>query len=292
MISLKHNSLYQLRIDKVFEFILSILAIVSAAILVVVFCFLVQESIPAISDAGLFRFAFDETWHPGEGKYGMLPMLVASVLSMGGAIFLALPIGLACGIFEVFYASRVAALVFRLAMALLAGIPSVVYGLWGLTVLVPIISLYQPPGASLLAAILILFLMILPTVAISVSASLRSVNPAYALNATALGLTKSSTIYKVVVPSIKRGIVGGCLLAIARALGETMAVLMVAGNVSMFPQSIFDPVRVLTANIALEMAYATDIHRAGLFVSGLVLTALILFIAWISSRILLPEGRQ
>jgi len=167
---------------------------------------------------------------------------------------------------------------------LLAGIPSVVYGLWGLTELVPLIGRWQPPGASLLAAILVLTLMILPTVALTSFSALAAVPGDILAGAAALGITRKGQIISVALPAARNGISGGVLLAMARALGETMAVLMVAGNVVQNPTGLFEPVRSLTANIALEMAYATDHHRAGLFASGLFLTLLVLALAWLAGQ--------
>jgi phosphate transport system permease protein len=154
-----------------------------------------------------------------------------------------------------------------------------------LTVLVPLIARWHPPGASLFTAILILALMILPTVALTSAAALTAVPKSWLQGAAALGLTRKGVIVGVAVPAARGGILGGILLAAARALGETMAVLMVAGNVVQNPTGLFEPVRVLTANIALEIAYATGTHRAGLFASGLLLTTLVLALAWLAARI-------
>jgi len=169
---------------------------------------------------------------------------------------------------------------------LLAGIPSVVYGFWGLIVLAPLIGRWQPPGQSLLAGILILTIMILPTVALLSESSLRRAPRAYLTGAAALGLSRWATIRGVALPAAKSGIFTAVLLATGRAIGETMAVLMVAGNVVRIPGSVFDPVRTLTANIALELGYALDHHRAALFVSGLVLLSMIVILVaiaeWIS----------
>jgi phosphate transport system permease protein len=158
---------------------------------------------------------------------------------------------------------------------LLAGIPSVVYGFWGLVVLVPLIGRIQPPGTSLLAGIAILTIMILPTIALMADASLAKVPPEYLRGAAALGLSRWGMIRGVVFPAAKSGLFTGVILETGRAIGETMAMLMVCGNVVQTPKSLFDPMRTLTANIALEMAYATGDHRSALFVSGLVLMALI-----------------
>lgn len=264
---------------------LGLLAAGAALILLLVLTFLVREAWPVLSGGGWLRFFNDGSWYPLEGLFGLAPMLWATLAAALGAILLAAPIGLAGAIFTQFFAPPQVAKLYRIMLALLAGIPSVVYGLWGLTVLVPLIARWQPPGASLLAAILILALMIVPTVALTSLAALKAVPRSLLHGAAALGLTRKGTVLGVAVPAARIGILSGILLAIARALGETMAVLMVAGNVVQNPTGLFEPVRVLTANIALEMAYATDDHRAGLFASGLLLTLLVLVLAGFAARI-------
>jgi len=260
------------------------LAATSAALLALVVLFLARESWPALAEGGWRRFFASDGWYPASGDFDLWPMAWATLAASSGALALALPLGVAGAIFARFYApARVGAL-FRRMVALLAGIPSVVFGLWGLTVLVPLITRWQPPGTSLLAAVLILALMVLPTVALTAEAALAAVPPAWLAGAQALGLTRSATVLRVALPAARAGIAGGALLAAARALGETMAVLMVAGNVVQPPTGLFEPVRVLTANIALEMAYATGPHRAALFVSGLLLTALVALLAWTAAR--------
>ena len=158
---------------------------------------------------------------------------------------------------------------------LLAGIPSVVFGLWGLVVLVPLIGRWHPPGPSLLAGILILAVMILPTIMLVAQASMAQVPSSYLHTATALGLSRWTMIRYIILPTARSGIVTGVLLGVARALGETMAMLMVCGNVVQIPSHLFDPIRTLTANMALEMGYALGQHRSALFVSGLMLMGLV-----------------
>jgi phosphate transport system permease protein len=165
---------------------------------------------------------------------------------------------------------------------LLAGVPSVVFGFWGLVVLIPIIGRWHPPGPSLLAGILILTLMILPTIMLVAHASIALVPVAYIQNATALGFRRWSLIRYVILPTTKFGLLTGILLGTARALGETMAVLMVCGNVVQLPSHLFDPIRTLTANIALEMAYALGNHRSALFVSGVLLMGLVVLLVCIA----------
>lgn len=265
--------------------ILMLAAGLAAGILLLIFFFLAHAAWPAIAQIGLLRFFTDAGWHPLEGAFNLAPMLVATVLASAGALLLAGPLGIASAIFGRFYAPRSLAHLFDRMVALLAGIPSVVFGLWGLTVLVPLIARYEPPGASLLAAMLILALMVLPTVVLTAGAVLKTIPASHLQGAATLGLSKTGTILHVALPAARAGIIGGLLLATARALGETMAVLMVAGNVVQLPASLFDPVRVLTANIALEMAYASSGHRAVLFVSGLVLMLLVVFLAALAGKL-------
>ncbi len=285
MILSKRNFLFHWPIDRSLAVGFGLLAFASALILLLILGFLWREASPVLNDGGWRGFLFDEGWYPLEQQFGILPMVWASLAATVGAIVIAAPLGIACAIFERFFAPPKMASAFRALLALLAGIPSVVYGLWGLTVLVPLIAMWQAPGASLLAAILILAIMILPTVAITCSSALAAVPQNLLHGAAALGLSDRGKILNVAIPAAKGGIASGILLALARALGETMAVLMVAGNVVQTPHSIFDSVRVLTANIALEMAYAVDHHRAGLFASGLLLTFAVLVLAWFANRI-------
>lgn len=256
----------------------------SGLILLLVLAFLLRETAPLLGSHAVFGFFLDASWYPLEGQFGMLPMVAASLAAALGALLLAVPLGIISAIFLNFLAPPALAHVYRMVVALLAGIPSVVFGLWGLTVLVPLIARWQPPGASLLAALLILALMILPTVALTSASALAALPKSLLQGAAALGLTRQGTILRVMLPAARGGIINGALLAAVRALGETMAVLMVAGNVVQFPAGLFDPVRVLTANIALEMAYATGAHRAGLFGSGLLLTLVVLLLAWLAAR--------
>jgi len=278
--------------DRLLAPLLRLSAAVGALLLLLVVGFLLYEAWPVLRGGGWQAFWRDEGWYPLEGLFGLMPMLWASLAAALGAVLLATPLGLASAIFLQFYAPPLPAKLFRLVLSLLAGIPSVIYGLWGLTVLVPLIGRLQPPGASLLAAVLVLTLMILPTVALTGAAALGAVPRAWLTGAEALGMSRKGLILGVALPAARSGIAGGVLLSIARALGETMAVLMVAGNVVQLPTGLFEPVRVLTANIALEMAYATDGHRAALFASGLLLTLLVLVLAIAAARVSRGEPRH
>lgn len=257
----------------------------AVALLALIFVFLLSESHLALVDGHWLRFLNSPGWFPSAGQFNLWPMLIATVLATVGALVLAVPLGLASALFICFFAPPSLSVLFRRLIMLLAGIPSVVYGLWGLTVLVPLIASIAPPGASLLAAILILAMMILPTVALTSEAALRVVPISYWQGGQALGLSAQAILLKIAIPAASRGIVAGVLLATTRALGETMAVLMVAGNVVQIPGSIFDSVRVLTANIALEMAYATGEHRASLYVTSLLLTLVVVVIAAVGRRV-------
>jgi phosphate transport system permease protein len=233
------------------------LAVITGIIVILITTFLLLEALPILREAEWWRFVSDRSWHPVQGLYNLLPMLWGSLLVTFGSVLFAAP--------------PVVGGLYRQLVNLLAGIPSVVYGFWGLVVLVPLIGKLQPPGTSLLAGIAILTLMILPTIALTAEASFSEVPTEYLQGAAALGISRWATIRSVVLPAAKSGLFTGLILGTGRAIGETMAVLMVCGNVVQTPTSIFDPIRTLTANIALEMAYATGNHRAALFVSGLLL---------------------
>ncbi|SFO35146.1 phosphate ABC transporter membrane protein 1, PhoT family [Nitrosospira briensis] len=248
---------------------------IAASVVLLILLFLAVESWPALRQISAERFLADPSWNPGEGMYNLAPMLSGTLFAAGGALLLATPLGIASALFIAYYASPHGASIYQHLVELLAGIPSVVYGFWGLTTLVPLINQLHPPGASLLAGILVLTLMILPTVALTAHAALLAVPADYLRGAAALGMSRWGMIQGIVLPSAKMGIIAGIILAAGRAIGETMAVLMVTGNVVQHAASLFNPIRTLAANIALEMPYAMGDHRAALFVSGL---ALMLFV--------------
>jgi phosphate transport system permease protein len=260
----------------------------AALVVVLIAIFLVRESTPAIEHIGIARIVGDASWHPNAdaaaGRYNMLPMVLGTLLATAGALLLAAPLGLASALFCRYYAPPMMGRGYRRLVELIAGIPSVAYGFWGLVVLAPLVRAWHPPGQSLLAAVLILAIMILPTIALFADAALAAVPATYLHGAAALGLPRWATIKGIALPAARSGLVTAILLATGRALGETMAVLMVAGNVVQVPVSVFDPVRTLTANIALELGYAAGDHRAALFVSGFILLALTTLL------VLLAEG--
>jgi len=256
-----------------------------ANILVVcILLFLIIESLPALQHVGISAFLTDASWHPAEGTYNLLPMFTGTIFATIGAVILATPLGICSALFCEYYAPHAMSLGYRTFIELLAGIPSVVYGLWGLVVLVPLIASFQPPGPSLLAGILILTMMIFPTATLVSLSALRQVPNEYIQGATALGCTRWSMIRQIILPNAWPGIHTGIVLQTGRAIGETMAILLVCGNVVQYPSSVFDPIRTLTSNIALEMSYATDIHRASLFLTGLFLLAMVIVLIMSTQR--------
>ena len=256
----------------------------AAALLLFVFFFLFNEAAPALSELGAPRFFSDESWNPLEKQFYVLPMLMGTLASTALALFIALPMGIAFALFVEFLCPKRGAYLLLRVLELLAGIPSVVFGFWGLVSVVPLIAAWRAPGTSLLCAGLILALMILPTVALGTHAAVSSVDKSVLRAAESLSLSLNGTLFRLVLPMARSGIQTAIVLALARALGETMAVLMVAGNVARVPQSLLDPVRTLTANIALEMAYAMGLHRSSLFVSGLFVMFLVVVLL-ISNRL-------
>jgi phosphate transport system permease protein len=276
--------------DRWLLWLLRLSAVAAAGIVVLIAVFLLQESVPALQRIGIGRFFSDESWHPtavaSKGQFNLVPMLAGTLLATGGAVLIAAPLGIGSALFCHFYAPPLIARAYRRLIELLAGIPSVVYGFWGLVVLVPLIARWNPPGPSLLAGVAILAIMVLPTMALVADSAFASVPREYLHGAAALGLSRFRTIRGVVLPAARDGLLTGAILQTGRAIGETMAILMACGNVVRIPGSVFDPIRTLTANIALEMAYATGDHRAALFVSGLVLMLMIVVLVaaaeWIS----------
>lgn len=272
--------------DRLLVFALRASAALAGVITILIVVFLALESLPALRRLGPARFFTDPAWHPTEAQYNLVPMLLGTLLAASGAVLVATPLGALSAVFCRFYAPARVSRAYRRLIELMAGIPSVVYGFWGLVVLVPLIRRMAPPGPSLLAGIGILAVMILPTVALMADASLAAVPAHYLRAAAALGLSRWSTVRRVVFPAAKSGLFTGVILESGRAIGETMAVLMVCGNVVQMPRSVFDPIRTLTSNIALEMAYALGDHRSALFVSGLVLLAVVIALVvvaeWIS----------
>lgn len=238
-------------------------------------------------------FITGSDWYPSVDLFGIAPMIVSSIGITLGAVVIGVPVGILAAVFISEIAPQKLSKVISTAVELLAGIPSVLYGLFGLAIIVPGIKIIfnQPKGQSLLAAILVLAVMMLPTiVSVSVTA-LKAVPDAYKEGSLALGASKTETIFKVVIPAAKSGILTGVILGIGRALGETMAVIMVVGNSAIMPDSIFSSVRPLTTNIALEMGYASGVHQEMLFATGVVLFSFILILNLVISKIANKAGK-
>lgn len=271
--------------DRALFALLALAAALAGGITLLIVVHLLIESLPALRAVGALRFVTDAAWSPLRGLYDLVPMLVGTSALTVGAVVLATPLGIASAVFGRFYVGGLVARIHRRSIETLAGIPSVVYGLWGLMVLVPRIAEIGPPGQSLLAGILVVALMILPTIALVTDASLAAVSAEHLHAAAAAGLSRWAIVRSIALPTARAGIATGVLLATGRALGETMAVVMVTGNVAQIPNGLLDPVRALTANIALEMAYAADLHRSALFVSGLLLAILMIVLVVAVDRI-------
>lgn len=253
------------------------LSIVAVALICV---FLFANGIPAMAQIGLPDFLFGTTWKPGSGLYGIFPMIVGSIYVTAGAMVVGVPAGVLTAIFLSRFAHRKVAAALKPGIELLAGIPSVVYGFFGLMVVVPFVRAIGPGnGLSLLSASLLLGAMILPTVITVSKNALDAVPKSYYEGALALGATHERSVFRIVVPAAFSGIMASIVLGIGRAIGETMAVVMVAGNQAVIPGSIFDGVRTMTANIVLEMGYAADLHRGALIATGVVLFVFVMLIS-------------
>jgi len=256
-----------------------ILALSSISALALITVFIIVKGVPIIAEVGVRDFIFGMSWAPSRGEYGIFPMIIGSVTVTLGAAILGVPIGVCCSIFLTEFAPATMSKLFRPAIQLLAGIPSVVYGFWGLLFIVPLIrNALGGPGLSILAGSIILAIMILPTVISISEVSILALPRQYKEGALALGLTHWQTIRSVLLPSAKSGIVAAIILGIGRAVGETMAVIMVLGNAVAIPQSILDPVRTLTTNIGIEMGYASGTHQQALFATGIVLFIIIMIL--------------
>lgn len=269
--------------DFVLVFLLRALAILASGIVILIFAFVLMEALPVFSEIGIARFFNDPSWHPVEHLYNLLPMFWGTIIVMSSAILIAAPLGILSGIYCSFYGSTNCVWFYRRIIELLAGLPSVVYGFWGLMVLVPFIVKINPPGTSLLAGIIILVIMILPTMALSADVAFSNISSSYLQGAGALGYSKLGTVLWIAIPAARSTLITGFMMQIGRAIGETMALLMVCGNVVQIPKSVFDPIRTLAVNIALEMAYATGNHRSSLFVSGVILIILVTALVGIAS---------
>lgn len=254
-------------------------ASVSIAAVVLICIFLFANGIPAISKIGVFRFLFGTKWKPANRLFGIWPMIVGSLYVTAGALLIGVPVGILTAVYMAGFCPKQFYKIMKAAVNLMAGIPSVVYGFFGLVVLVPFVrDTFGGRGMSVLTASILLGLMILPTI-ISVSeTSIRAVPQAYYEGGLALGASHERSVFYTVLPAAKSGIFAGVVLGMGRAVGETMAVMMVAGNQAVVPENVLSGVRTLTTNIVMEMGYSTDLHREALIGTAVILFVFILMI--------------
>ena len=271
--------------DKIAEKILLFIAFSAIFSLLLITFFIFQQGVPLIFKVGLSNF-FSTHWSPTSGHFGILSMIVGSLMVTAGALVVGIPFGLACAIFLAEFSSRPIQKILKPIIELLSGIPSVVYGFMGIVILVPFIrENFGGPGFSVLAASIILGIMILPTIVSISYDALSVVPPTYREGSLALGATKWQTIRMVLMPAARSGIVTGIILGMGRAVGETMAVIMIAGNALKIPHSILGSVRTLTSTIALELGYAAGDHRAALFACGAFLFLVIIVLNIIAIKV-------
>lgn len=275
-------------------------AFISVASVVMITLYMLVAGTPALFEIGPINFLFGSSWKPTNAtdpSFGILPMMLATISATLGSILIGVPIGLLTAVFLAEIAPKMVAGLVRPAVELLAGIPSVIYGFFGLQLLVPLVQKVfdLPTGATLFSAIIILSIMILPTIISTAETGMRAVPVAYKEASLAIGATHVETIFKVLLPAARSPILSGVILGVGRAIGETMAIIMVAGNVPKFPE-LFGSVRPLTVGIALEMSYATGLHQTALFAIGLVLFVFIMIVNisfnWISRKGVQMDGQN
>lgn len=265
--------------EKGMEIVFLIAACVSILSVALICIFLFMNGIPAIKEIGFFNFVGGKIWKPGNNIFGILPMILGSIYVTAGALFIGVPIGILTAVFLARFCPKKIYKIVKPGVDLLAGIPSVVYGFFGLCVLVPWVrSTFGGNGNSILTASVLLGIMILPSIIGVSESAIRAVPNKYYEGALALGATHERSVFLTVVPAAKSGILAGVILGVGRAIGETMAVIMVAGNQARMPKGVLKGVRTLTANIVIEMGYAADLHREALIATGVVLFVFILLI--------------
>lgn len=265
--------------EVIMKIVFLLCACVSIVAVIAICVFMFANGFPAIAEIGPANFLLGTEWRPGQNLFGIFPMIIGSIYVTAGAIIVGVPIGILCAVFLAFYCPKKLYSLLKPAVDLLAGIPSIVYGFFGLVVIVPVIQqVFHTGGKGILTASILLGIMILPTIIGVTESSLRAVPESYYEGSLALGATKERTIFRSVMVAAKSGVMSGVILGIGRAIGETMAVIMVAGNQAALPESILSGVRTLTANIVLEMAYAADLHRDALIATAVVLFVFILII--------------
>ena len=268
--------------EKIMEIVFLVAACVSILAVLLICVFLFSSGIPAIGKIGPLNFLGGTVWKPSNNLFGILPMILGSIYVTAGAIIIGVPIGIFMAVFMARFCPGSLYKILKPAVELLAGIPSIVYGFFGMEVLVPLlrntIAVFNCKGNSMLAASILLGIMILPTIIGVSESAIRAVPNSYYEGSLALGADHERSVFFAVLPAAKSGILAGVVLGIGRAIGETMAVIMVAGNQPAMAHSIFKGVRTMTANVVIEMGYATGIHREALIATGVVLFVFILLI--------------
>ena len=290
--------------ESIIRALLGICATIAILSVLLITFFIFKEGLPLLLDYGIFNFVFGKTWAPSNGSFGAFPMIIGSITVTVGALLIGVPIGLGCAIFISEIAPKPIVKVVKPMVELLAGIPSVVYGFFGLSIIVPLIRTHVLPivqkfnpeiyssGYSILGGAIILAIMILPTIVNISENSIRAVPKEYKYGSVALGATHFQTITKVIIPSAKSGIIASVVLGMGRAVGETMAVILVTGNMPKVPGSILDSVSTMTGTIAMEMGYATPTHQKALFATGIILFIFIMILNITSTAITRKLGGE
>lgn len=278
--------------ETIMKYVFLLIACVSIVAVLIICVFLFANGIPAIAEIGPVKFLLGKVWRPGNDLYGIFPYILGSIYITAGAIVIGVPIGIFTAVYMARFCNKTVYRFLKPATDLMAGIPSVIYGFFGMVVIVPFVrDTFGGRGSSILTASILLGIMILPTI-ISVSeAAIRAVNESYYEGSVALGATKERSIFAVMLPAAKSGVASAVILGIGRAIGETMAVVMVAGNQPAMPKGLLEGARSLTANIVMEMGYAVGLHRESLIATGVVLFIFILIINLMFSLVL-SKGKE
>lgn len=264
--------------ERIMQCVFGLCAFVCVVCVALICFFLFVNGLPAIAKIGPLEFLLGSVWKPGQDLYGIAPMILGSLYVTAGAIVIGVPLGVLTALYLAAFGHQRNCRLLRPAVSLMAGIPSIIYGFFGLVVLVPLMRTLFGGGKSILTASILLGIMILPTIITVSESAIKAVPTSYYEGAVALGASHERSMFFVVLPAAKSGILAAVVLGIGRAVGETMAVVMVAGNQAVFPESILSGVRTMTANIVMEMGYAADLHRQALIATGVVLFVFILLI--------------
>ena len=264
--------------EGLYKFLFATAALISVLAVLVIALFMFGSAFPTMRKIGFVKFLFGKQWKPSSDIYGIFPMIVGSFYVTGLSILMGVPLGLFTSLYMTYFAPKKLYRIMKPAVELLSGIPSIIYGFFGLMVLVPIMRSIFGNGKSILTASLLLSFMILPTIITVSESSLRALDKSLLEGALALGDSKERAVFRVMVPAASSGIMSSIILGIGRSIGETMAVVMVAGNQPRVPSGLLDGVRTMTANIVLEMGYATDLHREALIATGAVLFVFVLIL--------------